>query len=428
VLRRLQTQVFDHLHELSLGYYAKHESGDLMSRITNDTSTIQQAIGFALIQVLSGALIIVWIAWAMISMNWAYGLISLIVVPAMAVATVWFSNEARKAFRKSRKEIGNVNAELEESISGVREAQAFSREDANIENFRQSNAATRDANVKAVAYTSALAPTLEALGYVAIAIVAGVGGIYMLRGMPLGCQVVTLGMVITFIGFVQRFNGPISQIAVLWANIQSAIAGAERIFDLLDEQPDIVEKFDAKPMPPITGRVVFNHVRAEYNKGEPVPPGCLIDYRGQPTQDPRCMILPPHGALLTFGGHKGYGLAAMCELLGGALASGMTQRVRETDKMRILNGMFSVLVDPDALGQRALFESEALAFIDWVKASPPREDYGPVQMAGDAERAAKAQRSRDGVPVDAATWREILEAGTKLGVPAAQVQSAAGLG
>lgn len=177
-----------------------------------------------------------------------------------------------------------------------------------------------------------------------------------------------------------------------------------------------------------TSVIAQGKTRVAYNKGEPVPPGCLIDYRGQPTQDPRCMILPPHGALLTFGGHKGYGLAAMCELLGGALASGMTQRVRETDKMRILNGMFSVLVDPDALGQRALFESEALAFIDWVKASPPREDYGPVQMAGDAERAAKAQRSRDGVPVDAATWREILEAGTKLGVPAAQVQSAAGLG
>jgi uncharacterized oxidoreductase len=176
-----------------------------------------------------------------------------------------------------------------------------------------------------------------------------------------------------------------------------------------------------------TSVIAQGKTRVAYNKGEPVPPGCLIDDRGQPTQDPRCMILPPHGALLTFGGHKGYGLAAMCELLGGALASGMTQRVRETDKMRILNGMFSILVDPGALGQREQFETEALAFIDWVKASPPREGYGAVQMAGDAERAAKAQRSRDGVPVDAATWREILEAGQKLGVPAERVRAAAGM-
>ena len=91
------------------------------------------------------------------------------------VVTQWFSNRAREAFRATRKEIGNVNAELEESISGVREVQAFSREDANIANFRQSNAANRDANIRAVAYTAAFAPTLEALGYVAIAIVVGRG-------------------------------------------------------------------------------------------------------------------------------------------------------------------------------------------------------------------------------------------------------------
>ena len=186
VLRKLQTEVFDHLHELSLGFYSRNESGDLMSRITNDTSTIQQAIGFALINVLSGSLLIVWIAWVMLSMNWVYGLLSLAVAPIMAVATVWFSGQARKAFRRTRREIGNVNAELEESISGVREAQAFAREEANIESFRQSNAANRDANVRAVAYTAALAPVLEALGYVAIAIVAGVGGVLMLQGQTLG--------------------------------------------------------------------------------------------------------------------------------------------------------------------------------------------------------------------------------------------------
>lgn len=176
-----------------------------------------------------------------------------------------------------------------------------------------------------------------------------------------------------------------------------------------------------------TSVIAQGKTRVAYNKGEPVAPGCLIDGQGQPTNDPACMFVPPLGALLTFGGHKGYGLAAMCELLGGALAAGMTQRVREGDKMRILNGMFSVLVDPDALGQRQQFESEALAFIEWVQASPPREAYGPVQMAGDAERASLAQRSRDGVPVDATTWQEILGAAAKLGVAPAQVQAAAGL-
>lgn len=270
ILRSLQVEVFGHLHSLSLGFYSRNESGNLMSRLTNDVSTIQQAISFALVQVVSGALLMVWIGWNMLSLNWIYALLSLALVPVMVAVTIWFSNQARRAFRVTRKEIGNVNAELEESISGVREVQAFSREEANIEAFRTSNAANRDANLRAVAYTSALTPALEALGYVAVAVVAGVGGFFLLQGLPLGESSVTLGLIVAFIGYVQRFNQPISQIALLWANIQSAIAGAERIFDLLDEQPEIAEPVNARAMPVIAGRVVFESVWAEYTAGEPV--------------------------------------------------------------------------------------------------------------------------------------------------------------
>ncbi|MCB0073948.1 MAG: ABC transporter ATP-binding protein [Caldilineaceae bacterium] len=292
VLTALRGDLFDHLQRLSLGYYSRNESGDLMSRITNDTSTLQQAISFALVQVLSGVLLLVWISWNMLSLNWAYALLSLAVVPFMAIATVWFSGQARKAFRVTRREIGNVNAELEEGISGVREVQAFSREDANIESFRQSNAANRDANIRAVTYTSALAPTLEALGFVAVAIVAGVGGILMLRGQSLGGTALSVGLIVTYLAFVQRFNQPIQQISVLWTNIQSAIAGAERIFELLDEEPEIEERPGAKLMPPITGRVVFTDVTAEYNPDEQVLRG--IDLVAEPGQT--VAIVGPTGA------------------------------------------------------------------------------------------------------------------------------------
>jgi ATP-binding cassette, subfamily B, multidrug efflux pump len=292
VLRQLQVDLFDHLHELSLGFYSKNESGQLMSRITNDTSTIQQTIGFALVQVLSSALLIFWIAYSMLAANFVYGLVSLAVVPLMIVATIWFSGQARKAFRVTRQKIGDVNAELEENIAGVREVQAFSREEANIQSFRQSNAANREANLKAVAYTSALNPVLEALGYAAIAIVAGVGGIYLLRNLPLGGQAVSLGLIITFIGYVQRFNMPIQQISMLWANIQSAIAGAERIFDLMDELPEISEKLDAGEMPAIQGRVVFQDVRAGYDADVPVLRG--INLEAQPGET--IAIVGPTGA------------------------------------------------------------------------------------------------------------------------------------
>jgi ATP-binding cassette subfamily B protein len=270
VLRSLREAIFAHIHRLSLSYYTRNEAGDVMSRITNDTDTLQQAISFALIQVLSGILLLGWIVYKMLTLNWAYGLLSMAVLPLMAVMTVWFSGRARRAFRRTRIEIGNVNANLQESIAGVREVQAFGREEANIESFRERNAANRDANIRAVAYTSALAPTLEALGYLAVAIVVGVGGIFLLRGQSLGGQMVSLGLIVTFLGYAQRFNQPIQQVAVLWTNVQSAIAGAERIFAFLDEMPDILEKPNARPMPPIVGRVVFDHVSCEYNPGEPV--------------------------------------------------------------------------------------------------------------------------------------------------------------
>lgn len=175
-----------------------------------------------------------------------------------------------------------------------------------------------------------------------------------------------------------------------------------------------------------TSMIAQGKTRVAHNKGEQVAPDCLIDDHGRPTQDPRYTVVPPFGALLTFGAHKGFGLALMCELLGGALAAGMTQRTDDASKRRVLNGMFSVLLDPAALADRAVFEHEAQAFLEWVKVSPPREGFPPVQVAGEPERASRARRTAEGVPVDATTWQEILNAAASLGVSAEQVNAAAG--
>jgi len=292
VLRDLRVKVFEHIHRLSLSYYTKHEAGDIMSRITNDTDTLQQAISFALVQVIRGVLIIAWLIYAMVNRSVSLALISMATVPFMILATVWFSQQARKAFRRARREIGGVNADLQENISGVREAQAFTREDENIARFRESNAANRDANIKAVAFTSALAPVLEALGYVSIVIVAGVGGIFMLREQDLGGTVISLGLMITFISYAQQFNQPIQMIATLWTNVQSAIAGAERIFEFLDIQPDVTDKPGAGDMPEIDGRVELRDVWMSYNEGEPVLKG--VSLSAEPGQT--IAIVGPTGA------------------------------------------------------------------------------------------------------------------------------------
>jgi len=292
VLNTLRCQVFKQINRLSIGYHVEHEAGDTMSRVTNDADTIQQGMTFALVQVLSGTMTLLWVGYNMLTTNAPYALIALSTIPLMAIATSWFSAQARKAFRRSRIEMGSVNAELQESISGVREAQAFSREDENIAEFEDTNAAYRDANIRAVAFTSALAPALEALGYVALMLVTVVGGIALLRGQGLFGTAVSFGLVITFVAYVQQFNGPVQRIAVLWTNIQSAIAGGERIFGLLDVKPDIQDSPDAIEMPTISGEVELQNVWAEYVPGEPVLKG--VSLKAEPGQT--VAIVGPTGA------------------------------------------------------------------------------------------------------------------------------------
>ncbi len=293
VLRRMRQDLFQHIHRLSLNYYGQHEAGDIMSRITNDADTIQQAFSFALVQVFSGVVTIVWILTRMLETNVPYALLSLAISPVMMIMTVIFSKQARKAFRVARREMGAVNADLQEGIAGAREVQAFSREEESIANFEESNAANRAANVKAAVFTSALRPTLEALGYIAMGIVVLVGGIAVLRNEPLlGTSTITLGIVFVFMQYVQRVNQPIAQIAILWTNIQSGIAGGERIFGLLDEAADVVDKPGAVEMPEIQGRVAFDGVHAEYVKDEIVLDG--MDFVAEPGQT--VAIVGPTGA------------------------------------------------------------------------------------------------------------------------------------
>lgn len=270
-LREMRVDVFRHIHRLSMSYFSKHEAGDLMSRITNDATAIEQAFGFALVNVFSSIVLVIWIIYTMLTKSVVYTLVALAIVPLMVAVTVYFSQQARKAFRRARDEMGSVNADLQEGIAAVREVQAFSREDENIEQFRASNAANRDANIRAMAFTSALNPLLESLGYVSLALVIGVGGWALLvSDGTLAGATISLGLIITFLQYVQRINQPVAQISVLWTNIQNAIAGGERIFGLLDTVPDMQDKPDANTMPAIDGRVTFEDVCAEYNPGEPV--------------------------------------------------------------------------------------------------------------------------------------------------------------
>lgn len=293
VLRTLRADLMRHIHRLSLGFYSRQEAGNVMSRVTNDMDTVQQMFNFALLNVIRSLITILFIIGAMAALNLPYALISLAMVPVMLLVTRYFSSQARKAFRRARKEIGSVNADLQESIAGAREVQAFNREEESIAQFQQRNQANREANVRAAVFTSALNPVLEALGFVSLAIIAVVGGLSALNNQPLlGTEVVTLGLIFAFIRYIQRLNQPITQIAILWTNVQSGIAGGERIFGLLDEQIDLTDKPDAVELPSIKGHIVYDDVRMHYKEDEPVLRG--VSFEATPGQT--VAIVGPTGA------------------------------------------------------------------------------------------------------------------------------------
>ena len=174
-----------------------------------------------------------------------------------------------------------------------------------------------------------------------------------------------------------------------------------------------------------TSAVAQGKLRVAHNKGEKVPPAWLLDDRGNPTDDPRWAVVPPFGAMATFGGHKGYGLAVACELLGGALTGGGTWHYPNSPRQRVLNGMLSIVIDPQRLGTAEAFAREARAYVEWVRQSPPAPGFDRVRIAGEPERETRARREREGVPVDDETWNEIRAAAVKLGLAPERIDALA---
>ncbi len=176
-----------------------------------------------------------------------------------------------------------------------------------------------------------------------------------------------------------------------------------------------------------TSAVAQGKVRVAYNKGEKVSPEWLIDDQGNPTDDARFGVVEPFGALRTFGLHKGYGLALVCELLGGALSGGGTWHSEDRSKRRVWNGMLTILIDPRRIEKNNLFGKETSEFLASLRKSPVAPGFDKVRIAGEPEREMRERREKEGIPVDDATWREIHAAAAKLKLDPARVdQLAAG--
>ena len=267
LLAQLRQDIFIKVQSLPISYFDRSEAGDLMSRLLNDVSVVNQAFGQNIPQILGNLFSLAGIVIAMLAINLRLGLLSNLIVPLMIFITSLFSRWARARFRVTRQTIGELSTRIEEDISSVREAQAFNRVSLNIEEFDRINAANRDANVQAVAITAAFLPSIDFLNTLATAAVLAYGGYLALTGAA------TVGTVTAFLLYVQQFFRPIQILSQFYTQAQSAIAAIERIFLLLDEPSQLNDAPNAQPMPPLRGEVCFENVRFGYNPNQLVLKG-----------------------------------------------------------------------------------------------------------------------------------------------------------
>ena len=286
VLLRMRSQIMGKVHALSLGYFDHHKAGDLVSRLSNDTDVINRAFGMSLSRLAQSVLLLVAILIGMLALNWRLALVSFALLPLMYLSTAVFSRHARVAFRKTRRTISGVSSELEQSISGARVAQAFNRQGWNSSSFRALNRANRDANVGAESLTAAFAPTMDVLSAVGLAVVLAYGG-YLARA-----DLVSIGVIVGFVQYVRRFFEPVQSISMMWTQVQSAIAGAERIFELLDEEPRVRDAAGARPLDVTAGRVELSKAAFAYEPETPVLHG--VDLVAEPGQT--VALVGPTGA------------------------------------------------------------------------------------------------------------------------------------
>ncbi|BAY60073.1 ABC transporter, transmembrane region [Calothrix brevissima NIES-22] len=276
LLAQLRQDIFIKIQSLPLSFFDRSEAGDLMSRLLNDVNTVNQAFGQTIAQMLGNIFSLVGIVIAMLAINLQLGLLSNLVVPVMIITTSLFARWARDKFRVTRETIGELSAKLEEDIGSVREAQAFNRVNLNIAEFDILNAANRDANVEAVAITAAFLPSIDFLNTLATAGVLAYGGYLAVTGGA------TVGVVTSFLLYVQQFFRPIQILSQFYTQAQSAFAGLERIFFLLDEPSQLKDAANATEMPAIQGEVTFVDVKFGYNPQQIVLKG--VNLQAKPGQ------------------------------------------------------------------------------------------------------------------------------------------------
>jgi ATP-binding cassette subfamily B protein len=263
-LKRLRKELFEHIQTLSLSFFDKRSAGDLMSRLTNDVDTIGTAISQNMTQLISSFVTMVGIVVMMFSLNVWLALASLIVFPFVVVLTIVVGKKTRSGFRDLMMNRGKLNSIMQETIAGQRVVIAFEQQESVNRKFTSTNDLVKAVSIKANTYSMLIMPLMVIFNNASIAIVAGVGSWMTLQGLA------TVGLIATFLTYSRRFADPIRQFSNIYNSIQSALAGAERIFEVIDTMPELKDVPDAINMADFEGEVEFEDVDFEYVTGVPV--------------------------------------------------------------------------------------------------------------------------------------------------------------
>ncbi|HET7127782.1 MAG TPA: ABC transporter ATP-binding protein [Gaiellaceae bacterium] len=295
MLADLRNHLFRHLQRLSLGFYERNRAGVIISRLTNDVEALDQLVTDGVTSLVQNTLTLALSAVVLFFLDWRLALATLTVVPPMALATAWFRKRSGRAYRAVRETLGAVTATLAEDIAGMRVLQSFTRERAAGANFAQVANRYREANMQTVVLNGVYFPAVDFLSSAATAVVLGYGGWLAFNGE------VSIGTLVAFLGYLSNFFDPVQQLSQLYNTFLSAVAALDKITDLIDEEPEVVDPAGAIELRDVRGDVAFETVRFAYGRGPEVLHG--IDLR------------VAAGTTVALVGHTGAGKSTIAKLL-----------------------------------------------------------------------------------------------------------------
>ena len=295
VLNDLRVDLFQHMQSLSMGYFEKQRTGVLISRLTNDVEALQQLVTDGITSTVRNVLTLVVAGGILLFLDFRLALATIVVFPLMAGLTFVFRGQSAKAYGQMRSRLALVTAALQEDLNGIRVIQAYRRESQSRASIAKLNESYRDANKTTVTSSGWYFPTVEFLAAVATCIVFGYGGYLYVDGT------IEIGVLVAFIGYLASFFDPVQQLSQVYNTFLAGTAALDKIFDVMDDMPTLVDAPDAQPLPPIEGAVRFEHVRFGYNPERPVVDGLDLDVAA--------------GQTVALVGHTGAGKSTIIKLL-----------------------------------------------------------------------------------------------------------------